>query len=284
MITPKAWGWEDEIVNVEYCGKRIFVKEQYRSSIHKHTEKDEVLMVASGLFWFEAGQDPNKMHGQWMQDNERIRIRPGEWHRFTAMRNSMIFEMSTHHEDADTTRYLAGGKVSDDEYRALLAAFFKYESQDRVITPDRAGIIASTLRSEGRKIGMVNGCFDLMHLGHIELLREARFRCEVLFVAVNSDVSVETLKGKNRPYIDEAGRMGMVEACRYVDYVVEAQGKTCVDIAIAIKPDVYVTTIEYGTAGPEAKEVAKNGGKIELVDLIKGYNTTAIAKSIKAKS
>lgn len=283
MITPKAWGFEDELINTSYCGKRMFLKEQHRCSIHHHAAKDEVLMVANGLVWFETGDSPESMTGTWMKDYDRIHIKPGLWHRFTGMRDSMIFETSTHHEDSDSIRHVSGGKVGDDEFRSLLGKFFSYENQDRILTPDRAGIIASTHRAEGRSIGMVNGCFDLFHLGHVELLRQARFRCEVLFVAINSDSAVKSLKGPSRPFMDEMGRMGMVECCRFVDYVVEASGATCVDIVAAIKPDVYVTTTEYGPSGPEGKEVAKLGGTVEVVDLIKGYNTSDLAQTVRSK-
>lgn len=283
MICPKAWGYEDEIINIQYCGKRMYLKEQHRCSIHHHEKKDEVLMVMGGLVWFEIGPSPENMTGIWMQENERIHVVPGVWHRFTGVRDSMIFEVSTHHEDSDSIRHVAGGKVGDDEFRTLLQSFFMYENQDRIITPDRAGIIAAALRGDERKIGMVNGCFDLMHLGHVELLREARSRCEILFVAVNADSSVASLKGKNRPFVDEIGRMGMVESCRFVDYVVEAHEKTCADVVNAIKPDVYVTTVEYGAEGPEAKEVRKYGGTVEVVDMLKGYNTSAIAAAVKSK-
>lgn len=283
MITHKAWGFEDEIINTkDYCGKRMFLKEQHRCSIHKHAIKDEALTVVSGLVWFETGETPERMTGAWMKDCERIHIKPGLWHRFTGMRDSVIYECSTHHEDSDSIRHINGGKLSEDEFRSLLTNFIAFENQSRVMLPERAGAIATAHRAEGRRIGMVNGCFDLMHIGHVELLRQARFRCEILFVAVNTDKSVKELKGASRPYVDEAGRMGMVESCRYVDYVVEADDRTCVEIATLIQPDVYVTTSEYGSTGPEAKEVVRLGGTVEVVEMIGGYNTSALAKSIKS--
>lgn len=283
MITPKVWGFEDEIINTkDYCGKRMFLKEQHRCSIHKHDIKDEALTVVTGLVWFETGDSPDRMVGHWMKDAERIHIKPGLWHRFTGMRDSIIYECSTHHEDSDSIRHITGGELSDDEFRSLLTNFVSFENQSRIMLPERAGVIAASHRADGRSIGMVNGCFDLMHLGHVELLRQARFRCEVLFVAVNTDRAVKELKGAGRPFMDEVGRMGMVESCRYVDYVVEADDKTCVEIATLIRPDVYITTSEYGSTGPEAKEVVRLGGTVEVVEMIGGYNTSAIARSIRS--
>ena len=283
MITPKVWGFEEEIVNVEYCGKRMFVKEQYHSSIHKHAKKDEVLYVAGGLVWFEAGEDPAKLTGTWMRDGDRVRVKPGTWHRFTGMSDSLIFEFSTHHEDEDSTRHVGSGKADDGAFRALVAEFYKHDCGDRILTPGQAEVIAKALHAEGRVVGMVNGCFDLFHLGHADLLRKAKFRCEVLFAAVNSDASVVKLKGPKRPFVDEAGRAGMLAANRHVDYVVVSDGTTCLDVVDAIKPNVYVTTTEYGDRGPEAREVLKGGGKVEVVPMLAGYNSTKIANGILAR-
>lgn len=284
MITPKAWGFEDEIVNDVYCGKRMFVKEQYRSSIHKHDVKDEVLMVAGGMVFFETGDKPDGLTGMFMKENERIRIKPGTWHRFGAIRDSFLFECSTHHEDKDSIRHTKGGKIGSDEFRSMLVDFVNYENRDILLTADKAKIVAEGLHAAGRTIGMCNGCFDLMHYGHLELLHQARLRCEFLFVAVNADKSVASLKGNSRPYMDELCRMGLVGGCRFVDYVVEADEKTCVNIVRAIKPNVYITTSEYGNAGPEAKETIALGGKVEIIDMVQGYNTTMIARQILSKS
>lgn len=281
MIHPKSWGFEDWIVNESYCGKRMVVYEQHRCSVHKHEIKDEVLMVTEGLLWFEYGSDPDNMTGVYLRENERLRVMPGMWHRFSAIRDTVIMEFSTHHEDSDSYRHITGGRIAEDEFRSMMFEFVKHENREIVLTVGAAEPIATQIRESGRTIGMCNGCFDLMHLGHVELLHQAKQRCEVLFVAVNNDASVQALKGENRPYVNEIGRVGLVASNRFVDYVVLAEQKTCLDIVQAIKPDVYVTTTEYGRTGPEAKEVEKLGGKIEVVDMIGGFNTTAIAKRVQ---
>ena len=280
MITTKAWGFEDEIANREYCGKRIFVREQHRCSIHKHEKKDETFLVAEGLVWLETGEDKGKLNGTWLSENQRIHVAPGAWHRFTGMRDSLLIEFSTHHDDSDTVRDVVGGKMGDDEYRALYTEFIKQEKRSRLLTVTEAQVVADGLHAEGKTVGMCNGCFDLMHLGHAELLRQAKGRCEVLFVAVNNDESVKSLKGQSRPFVDELGRMGMVESNRFVDYVVEEEGKTCLDVVEAIKPQVYVTTTESGGKGPEAVEVIKQGGTVEVIEMVRGYNTTLIASIV----
>ena len=282
MFTPKSWGWEDEIVNLSYCGKRIFVKEQHRGSIHMHEIKDETFLIAEGLIRLEIGDDVESLSSMWLKTNDRVRVPPKTWHRFTGMSDTVIFETSTHHDDKDVARHCTGGKVSDDEFRSLEAEYFRHEAGSRILEIDQAKVIADSLHSEGKCVGMTNGCFDLMHLGHAELLREAKFRCEVLFVAVNSDDAVKKLKGAARPFVNEIGRAGMVSANRFVDYVVICDATSCLDVVDAVRPNVYINTTENGDSGPEAREVKKQGGKVEIVPMIPGYKTTLIAQTVKS--
>lgn len=296
MITPKSWGYEYEICNifetlkgddstVDYCGKRMLVRDQHRSSIHRHGNKDEVLLIGNeeGILYFETGQNPDEMNGMFMRFNDKIRVRPGTWHRFSALRDTYIYEFSTHHDEADTERKLPGGRIDDDHYRDLMTCFYKEENDNRILTPEAAGVIAAALHKENRVIGFCNGCFDLMHLGHATLFAQAKDRCDVLFVAVNTDEAIRKLKGPGRPFSDERGRIGMVASNRSVDYVVICQQDTCVDAVDAIKPNVYVTTTQYGDRGPEAKRAVANGGTVQVIDLVDGFSTTAIAKKILGK-
>ena len=283
MISSKTWGFEDEIVNLEYCGKRMFLREQYRCSVHHHVKKDEVLLVASGLAYFEVGDEPDKLSGSYLQDNDRIHIKTGQWHRFTGLRDTLIMEFSTHHDDEDCIRATKSSKLGADEYASLLAGFYERYGYENILTIPKAKVISQSLREKGRLIGFCNGCFDLLHLGHVELLRKAKMHCEVLFVAVNSDKAVKILKGENRPFVAESHRLGMVASCRFVDYVVLVDALTCVDAVQAVTPDVYVTTTEHKKVGPEAVEVAKMGGSIQTVEMLKGSNTSYLASSIHSK-
>ena len=105
----KAWGYEEWIVNNElYCFKKLFVKKGYRCSIHWHKNKDETFYVESGIVKIEEfARDPVIVtHGY------KIRIKPNTLHRFEAIEDTMIYEVSTHHEDNDSYRVVMGGKVS----------------------------------------------------------------------------------------------------------------------------------------------------------------------------
>jgi rfaE bifunctional protein nucleotidyltransferase chain/domain len=284
MITPKSWGYEEEIVNVEYCGKRMLVKDGHRCSIHSHKAKDEVLYVADGLLWFEAGSSPAALSGFWMTEQDRIRVKPGTWHRFSAVSgDATIFEFSTHHEDSDSIREIPGGKVPDDEYQGLVASYVRSASEHSVISLDEARAISDDVRARGGVVGMCNGCFDLIHMGHVELFKGAKSRCSTLFVAVNSDNSVRALKGRDRPFVPQEARAMLVALNKFVDYVVISEETTCLKVVDAVRPQVYVTTTEYGDKGPEAREVLRVGGQVEVVGLLPGYNTTKVAELVSSR-
>jgi len=286
MFVPKLWGYEDIAVNTErYCGKRMLIHEQYHCSIHHHNVKDEVLMVGpEGLLYFETGSDPAKMTGFFMGENDRIRITPGLWHRFTALRDTIIYEFSTHDDPEDSIRDEKSGKLSDSDYRILIQKYVKTQaSQSQWKEIGEAKQIADVLHQENRVVGMCNGCFDLLHLGHISMLAQAKDQCEVLFVGVNDDDAIRQLKGPTRPFVNAIGRMGLLAACKYVDHVVRVPSTNCIDLVDAIKPDVYIQTTEYGETGPEAKEVIKQGGKVSVVDMLEGFNTTKLSTAIQDK-
>lgn len=283
MLTPKNWGSEEQIENNDlYCGKKMIVRANHRCSIHKHAIKDEVLMVGEGCLYFEIGDSPETMTGIFMEDNQRIRVKPGQWHRFTGLRDTVIFEFSTHHEDSDSIRHVTGGKVADDEFRSLLSRFFSYSNSDRVLSIEQARIIADVQRQDGKSIGFVNGCFDILHIGHLHLIYEARHRCEVLFVVCNNDDAVSKLK-PGRPFNNEVHRFAMLAALKNVDYVVNCPHTTCIEAVDAIVPNVYVTTTDHGSTGPEARQVVLHGGKIEVVDVLPGLSTTVMAQKIAGK-
>ncbi len=283
MLTPKTWGSEEEIVNNDkYCGKKMIIHAQHRCSIHKHVVKDEVLMVAQGCLYFEIGDTPETMTGKFMQDNERIHVVPGQWHRFTGLRDTVIFEFSTHHEDSDSIRHCQSGKMSDDEFRALRSKFLAHENRETILSVEEARIIASSLHQDGRAIGMINGCFDILHLGHLHFIHEARQRCEFLFVCCNNDEAVGKLK-PGRPFNNEVHRMSMLASLKNVDFVVACPQTTCLDAVEAIRPQLYVTTSDYGTTGPEAREVLQKGGKVHVVDVLPGLSSTGMAAKIAGK-
>lgn len=140
----------------------------------------------------------------------------------------------------------------------------------------------SQLRKMGKTIASLNGSFDLLHAGHLQMLYEASQVADVLIVALNSDTSIQQYKSLDRPIIPLKYRLQMIAALEFVDFV------TCFDetdprqILSLIQPDVHVNGSEYGGSCIEAETVKKHGGKIHIVKLVPGLSTSNIIKKITA--
>ena len=137
------------------------------------------------------------------------------------------------------------------------------------------------LRAAGRKIGFTNGCFDILHPGHLHVLEQARGACDFLIVALNSDASVKRLKGDKRPVHDQAARAQMLSGLESVDRIVIFETDTPATLIEEISPDLLVKGGDYreeDIAG--AAFVRDNGGEILIVPLLEGFSTTlAIEKA-----
>jgi len=130
-----------------------------------------------------------------------------------------------------------------------------------------------------------NGCFDLLHPGHVASLRAARAQGDLLVVGVNSDSSVCELKGSGRPVIPASARAEILRELRSVDYVVIFEGSTPIDLIWELRPDVYVKGADWRDRPlAEADAVREQGGEIAFIDLVSDYSTTSIIDSIRADS
>jgi D-beta-D-heptose 7-phosphate kinase/D-beta-D-heptose 1-phosphate adenosyltransferase len=132
-------------------------------------------------------------------------------------------------------------------------------------------------RRHGLRIGFTNGCFDILHRGHVKLLAEARAKCDRLVVGLNSDASTSRLKGKNRPINPAEGRAEVLAALEAVDLVVVFEEDTPLELIKRIRPDVLVKGADYKREDVVGRAVVEaNGGDVILVDLVPGHSTTAI--------
>jgi len=137
-------------------------------------------------------------------------------------------------------------------------------------------------RKKGKKIVFTNGCFDILHRGHIEYLNEAKAFGDILVVAVNSDSSVKMIKGSSRPINKEEDRLIMIDAIKPVDYVTVFSDRTPERIIKFLKPDVHVKGGDYSIDDlPEARIIRSYGGKIKIIRFRSGYSTTGIIERIK---
>lgn len=144
--------------------------------------------------------------------------------------------------------------------------------------------IVNKLRKDGKKIVTTNGCFDILHIGHIRYLREAKKLGDVLIVGVNSDKSIKKIKGGNRPIIPENERMEILAALECVDFVFLFDDLNPIKWINKLKPDIHVKGGDYTIDKIiERNAVESYGGKIMLVGKVEGISTTDIIKKIRGK-
>ena len=154
-----------------------------------------------------------------------------------------------------------------------------------VVTEQEAVAAVARLKAEGQRVVMTNGCFDLLHPGHVTYLSQAAALADVLIVAVNEDASVTRLKGSDRPINGIDSRMSVLAGLRSVSYVVPFSEDTPARLIEAISPDVLVKGGDYAIneiAGHE--HVLENGGEVIILDFVEGFSTTATIKRISTDS
>ena len=139
-------------------------------------------------------------------------------------------------------------------------------------------------RENGKKIVFTNGCFDIVHVGYMKLLNEAKSQGDVLIVGLNSDSSIQRIKDATRPINNYSDRAEILLNIRSVDYVVGFDDTTPVNIINIIKPDIHVKggdyTIDDVDNFPEQEVVLSYGGKVVIVELIKGKSTSNLLKKL----
>ncbi|MCM8800807.1 MAG: D-glycero-beta-D-manno-heptose 1-phosphate adenylyltransferase [Candidatus Omnitrophica bacterium] len=137
------------------------------------------------------------------------------------------------------------------------------------------------LKNKGKKIVFTNGCFDLLHYGHVKYLEEAKKKGDILVVAINSDNSVRRIKGKNRPVINEKNRLMTVAGLESVDYVILFKEETPLKVITALKPNILIKGADWDKNRIVGRDfVLSYGGKVETVRLVKGLSTTNLIKKI----
>jgi rfaE bifunctional protein nucleotidyltransferase chain/domain len=139
-----------------------------------------------------------------------------------------------------------------------------------------------TWKTGGKKIVFTNGCFDLLHAGHIAYLSEAADLGDLLIVGLNSDSSVQVLKGPTRPVNDQQTRAAILGSMFFIDAVVPFSEETPLNLIKAILPDVLVKGGDYEIAQiAGSKEVLANGGEVRILSFLPGYSSSAVIEKIK---
>ena len=142
--------------------------------------------------------------------------------------------------------------------------------------------LSNKLRAAGKRIVFTNGCFDILHIGHIRYLAQASGFGDCLIVGINSDASVRQLKGDSRPINNEADRAEIIASLKMVDYAVIFGEQTAEKLIAKVRPAVYVKGGDYCLANlPEAKIIHSYGGQVELVPFVAGKSSTKIIQRIQ---
>ncbi len=132
-----------------------------------------------------------------------------------------------------------------------------------------------------KEIAFTNGCFDLLHLGHIDYLAKAADLGDVLIVGLNSDISVRKIKGNKRPITSEKSRSHILAALRFIDAVVLFDDETPLELIKRVKPGILVKGKDYKAEEVVGYDVVtKNGGEVITLDILKGYSTSGIEQKI----
>ena len=153
---------------------------------------------------------------------------------------------------------------------------------DKVV--DRPTLVArvAEARRAGKRVVFTNGCFDLLHVGHVRYLADARQAGDLLVVAVNDDASVRRLKGPERPLVTAAARAEVVAALAAVDWVTVFGEDTPAEVIAAVVPDVLVKGADWAPDQVVGRDVVEaNGGRVLLIPVVEGFSTTALSDRLR---
>ena len=134
---------------------------------------------------------------------------------------------------------------------------------------------------KNKKIVFTNGCFDILHAGHVKYLKESKKYGDILILGLNSDSSIKRLKGENRPINNEQDRAIVLDELKSVDYVVIFEQDSPIELLNIIKPNIYTKGADYTLDTlPEAQTVINNGGEVKFISFVEGKSTTNVIKNI----
>jgi rfaE bifunctional protein nucleotidyltransferase chain/domain len=155
----------------------------------------------------------------------------------------------------------------------------------RVLSREALAAAVASDRSAGRSIAFANGCFDLLHVGHVRYLQAAAREADRLIVAINDDASVRELKGRGRPVLSADDRAELVAALRGVDYVTIFPEPTVTPLLLTLRPDVHCKGTDYtAETVPERETVASYGGCVAIVGDPKDHSTRDLLSRIRSRS
>lgn len=151
-----------------------------------------------------------------------------------------------------------------------------------ILSRKLAAKVIEELKKQGKKVVFTNGCFDILHVGHLTYLNEAKRQGDILIIGVNSDASVKRLKGESRPINGERDRAEMLCGLKAVDYTVIFEEDTPMELIEELKPSIHVKGGDYKKEDlPETPVVERNGGEVRILGFVDGKSTTNIVNKIQ---
>lgn len=173
--------------------------------------------------------------------------------------------------------------VTQAELRRAILPHAFLAAEDKIAERNDLGARLVRWRKQGLRVGFTNGCFDILHPGHVKVLTAARGACDRLVVGLNSDLSVRRLKGEDRPVQNERARAEVLAALEAVDLVVIFEEDTPLDLITQIRPSVLVKGGDYTREQVVGHEVvAAHGGEVVLVDILQGHSTTSLVQRARS--
>jgi rfaE bifunctional protein nucleotidyltransferase chain/domain len=157
------------------------------------------------------------------------------------------------------------------------------EIEQKIVRSDqRLNEIVKALSGKEEKVVFTNGCFDILHKGHVQYLAQAADLGNVFFIGLNSDESVKRIKGPNRPIQDEDSRAYTIAALSFVDFVVFFNENTPYELIKKVRPDILVKGADYKAEDIVGYDIVMaKGGRVETIDFVPGYSTSAIEAKIR---
>ena len=166
--------------------------------------------------------------------------------------------------------------ITDDQQKSSAAA--------RILERNRLIARVAIARRNGARVVLANGCFDILHVGHVRYLEGAKALGDLLVVCVNSDAQVRAQKGEGRPLVPERERAEVIAAVRAVDYVTIFQEPTVEQLLLAIRPDIHAKGTDYtAETVPERDVVRSYGGRVAIVGDPKDHSTTEMVKRVNSE-
>ncbi|MDD3374761.1 MAG: D-glycero-beta-D-manno-heptose 1-phosphate adenylyltransferase [Candidatus Omnitrophica bacterium] len=157
-------------------------------------------------------------------------------------------------------------------------------TQKKIVSLDILKKKIVIFRKKGKRIIFTNGCFDLLHIGHVNYLEKIKGQNDILIVAVNSDASVKKIKVTGRPVQSQRSRAGVIAGLEAVDFVIIFSEETPYNVIKALKPDVLLKGADWKSKGVVGQDIVESsGGSVKFVKYLKGFSTTSIIETVLKK-